>query len=118
MTTSNLITSSASTRVDGDSPRRAWQLIAVEREVLYVLDSPPAPAEHLLLACRRKESELFVLFAGLSPDDARELQLRLSLPRPEDPIATGFVRLGAARRDRLLAFLADAGRVRAIEHHD
>jgi hypothetical protein len=95
---------------DNNTPLLTWHPIAVEREVLYVLDSKPAPYEQLLFAFRRKESELRVLFAGLSLADARELHRRLSLMLPNDPIATRFMGLVVERRARLIAFLADARR--------
>ncbi len=100
---------------DDTAPLRTWRPIAVEREVLYVLDSKPAPHEQLLFAFRRKESELRVLFAGLSLADARELHRRLSLVLPGDPIATGFMKLVVERRTRLVSFVADARRRHAIE---
>lgn len=84
---------------------------SVEHAILAILDSPAA-GETIEAAFRRKEHELGELFAGLSVFESRALLKRFSDAR--DPLAARFGRLVAARRERLLAFLADARRREAI----
>ena len=83
----------------------------VERAILAILDSPTA-AETIEATFRRKERELGEIFAGLTVLESRALHKRLSDAR--DPLAIRFGRLVCARRERLLAFLADARRREAI----
>jgi len=83
---------------------------APERDIIEELDAPAVPGELAADAFRRKEHALVALFATLTVEQARLLHRRLSVPEPSDPIAQRFARLVVARRTRLLAFLADAGR--------
>jgi hypothetical protein len=84
--------------------------VEYERELLGLLESPPGPGETVDACFRRKEQRVAAMFAALSFAQARALHRRLAEPRPDDALAQRFHRLVAARRDRLLAFLADARR--------
>jgi len=102
-------------RAETDEARPlTWRPLAIERQILCVLDARPALGEQIAVAFGRKEIALRSLFAGMSLADARELLRRLSLSLPDDPIATGFARLVSDRRARLLSFLGDARRRRAL----
>jgi hypothetical protein len=79
-----------------------------------VLESPQEYGETIEVAFRRKEQALVSLFAALGPRDALALHARLSSPREGDALAARFARLVRERRDRLLAFLADARRREAV----
>ena len=81
---------------------------------LAVLDSPPDYGETIDQAFRRKEHALLSAFASLSPRDCAALHARLSAAREGDALAARFARLVRERRDRLLAFLADARRREAF----
>lgn len=96
------------------APIRTWSAVALEREIIAALDRQPDPGERIEFAFRRKEAELTTLFARLSIADARELNRRLTLQLDGDPIVSRFARMIAARRTRLMAFLADARRRAAI----
>lgn len=104
------------TEVDFDTIGRpvTWAPVALEMEILSVMDRRPEPGERLEFAFRRKELELMSVFDRLSLLDARELHRRLTLTLADDPIAKTFVRLVPERRQRLLAFLRDARRRAAI----
>jgi hypothetical protein len=100
---------------NASAPRRlTWRAVALEQEILSVLDAKPRPDESHELAFRRKEAELIGLFDGLGVADAMERHRRLSLALPDDPIASRFGRLIAERRSRLLSFLAGARRRAAL----
>lgn len=91
-----------------------WTPVALEAEILAVMDRRPEPGERLEFAFRRKELELMAVFDQLSLADSRELHRRLTLMLADDPIAKMFVRLVPGRRQRLLAFLFDARRRAAL----
>ena len=95
-----------------DSPEErfspVWRAVALESEVLAILQTPPEPGERLEFAYRRKEAELVACFRRLTIVDAYELKRRLKLVIVGDPIAARFGRLVIDRRERLLAFLANA----------
>ena len=96
------------------TPTRTWVTVALESEILAALDRQPEPGERIEFAFRRKEAELAAVFSRLSVADARELHRRLTLQLDGDPIGSRFVRMIAARRVRLMAFLGDARRRAAI----
>jgi hypothetical protein len=91
-----------------------WTAVALEGEILAILDARPAAGERLEVAFRRKEHELKQVLARLSIADARALHRRLVLSLPGDPIASRVGRLVVERRERLLHFLADARRREAL----
>ena len=84
--------------------------VALEAEIIAVLDERLRPAEPSAAAFQRKEHALRALFGALDVVDARVLHRRLTLPLPDDPIEQRFARLVAERKVRLIAFLADARR--------
>lgn len=99
-----------------EPPRRiTWRKVALENEILTVLDAKPGPDETFELAFRRKEQELMAVFARLDILDSMELHRRLSLCLFDDPIASRFARLVVQRRTRLLSFLASARRREALQ---
>lgn len=82
--------------------------------LVAILDAPLHEGEPAQLGFFRKEAELRAAFAALPVLAARALHARLANPRTNDVLATKFARLVAERRNRLLAFLADARRREAI----
>lgn len=102
-------------RSDDQPPRVTWRAVAIENDILDVLDTRPQPGERIELAFRRKEQELMSLFAQLSAIDALELHRRLKLSLSDDPLATRFARLIVERRARLMSYLADARRREALK---
>jgi len=91
-----------------------WTPVALELEILGVMERRPEVGERLEFAFRRKELELMSVFQQLSVADSRELHRRLSLMLADDPIAQRFMRLVPERRQRLLVFLLDARRRAAL----
>jgi len=87
-----------------------WDEVALEMEILAVLDAPPEAHEQIAFAFQRKERELRALFDRLTVKDSRELVRRLTLRMTGDRIAERMERLNADRRYRLIAFLGDARR--------
>lgn len=85
-----------------------------DADLLAVLEASPEYGGTIELAFRRKEQSLMSLFSALSPRDALALHARLASPREDDALAARFARLVRERRERLLAFLADARRREAI----
>lgn len=94
--------------------RVPWRTVALESEIMHVLECASEPGERFEMAFRRKEQELMAAFAQLSVVDAMELHRRLSLCVDDDGIAARFCRLISERRARLLAFLACARRREAL----
>ena len=87
-----------------------WQPVALEAEILAVLEGAPAPGELIAVAFHRKEQQLAALFASLPPADSLALQRRLALALAGDPIAERFARLVATRRARLVEVLVRSRR--------
>lgn len=87
---------------------------AIENELVAILTGTPHPDETIEVAFTRKEHELRGVLARLTPLEARALHRRLSTSRGGDVLAMHFTRLVAARRTRLLSFLADARRREAV----
>ncbi|MEO8553249.1 MAG: hypothetical protein ABI678_24920 [Kofleriaceae bacterium] len=77
---------------------------------LLELLEPRAPRDGAHLAFTILEQELTELFAELTLDAARALHHRLRLPAADDRVAALFGRLAPFRRERLVAYLADARR--------
>ena len=83
--------------------------------LLAILDAPLREHETAALGFARKESELGNAFAELTILAAYTLHKRLANPLPGDTLAERFTtRLTIDRRNRLLAFLADARRRAAL----
>jgi len=85
-----------------------------DAEIIRLLSTPALPGESAELFHRRKEQLLGALFATLSIAEADALHHRLASPRVGDSVAAQFGRLAFERRERLLAFLADARRRETI----
>ena len=86
-------------------------------EILAVLAATALAGESTDAFHRRKEHLLGALFAALGASEAEALHERLSATsRGDDRVAAQFGRLVVERRERLLAFLADARRREAIEN--
>jgi hypothetical protein len=79
-----------------------------------ILDSPIRTDETAHLGFQRKERELAAVFATLTVIEAHYMRTRLANPKPDDDLATKFARLTHERRARLIAFVADARRRKAI----
>lgn len=101
---------SATAAPDGNGTRA----IAHEAEIIAILARPTPNGELPSEAFRRKEQELGKLFAQLSAIDSLELDRRLTINAPADPIARLFTRLVPERRVRLIAFVRDARRREAL----
>jgi hypothetical protein len=84
--------------------------IAPDAGLIAILDAAPDIGETIECAFRRKEHDLLTAFAALSLDASRSLHARLAAGMADDPVAARFSRLVRERRERLLAFLADARR--------
>lgn len=87
-----------------------WEPVAIERDILAVLDAPKQEHETFESAFRRKEHELGVVLSRLTPADSLRLERRLVLSLGDDPIAVRFSRLVVARRDRLVRLITGARR--------
>ena len=88
--------------------------IRSEAAIIDVIERRVDPAEGHLIGNQRKEQELRDLFAALSLHEAWEVRRRITEARSGDRLAVSFQRLVLERRDRLVAFLADAGRRAAL----
>lgn len=86
------------------------ELATIDRTLIEILARDPHPRETIDAAFRRKEQQVGEVFAGLTPAEARTIQGRLEAGLAADALARNFHRLAADRRQRLLAFLADAPR--------
>lgn len=86
------------------------QVIAIEDELIKVLESPIDCCETHRAGYDRKERELLALLDGLTPVEAHELGRRLALASVNDRIVRAFSRLAADRRARVVAFIADTRR--------
>lgn len=86
----------------------------VEQQLVDVLKATPGFGETIEAAFTRKENEARELMAQLSVMQARSLHARLQNPANGDVLAEAFGRMLATRRERLLAFLADARRREAL----
>jgi hypothetical protein len=89
-------------------------LLPCEQELTAILCGERLPGEQIYDFFRRKEHAIGALFARLSVSEARTLHRRLANPVENDPLAPLWIRMISARRDRLLAFLADARRREAL----
>jgi hypothetical protein len=72
------------------------------------------PGENHEQANARKERELGTMFARMSVVESRGMSLRMSRLREGDSLSEAFDRLPMSTRERLLAFLTDERRLRAI----
>ena len=86
---------------------------AWERRAIVIL-ARPLGGEGAAVGYARKEAELVEVFAALSVAESRALHERLRLPREDDELVAMMGRLGAERRARLVAFVADARRREAV----
>ncbi len=86
-----------------------------EADLLAILTAPLLPGESALCGHQRKEHQLGTIFATLSVGEARTLHQRFSRPSTAaDALTSKFAGLIIDRRQRLLAFIADARRRAAI----
>jgi hypothetical protein len=81
-----------------------------EPELVTILQEERRSGERISDFFRRKEHALGALFARLPVVEARELYRRFANLAESDPLARLWTRMISERRDRLLAFLADARR--------
>ncbi len=93
----------------------AQSIIALEAEILAILENPLQPGETISAGYQRLENELGRAFARLTIADARELQRRISNPTADDVLVARFGRMVLERRQRLIRFLADAPRRAAMQ---
>jgi len=105
-------------RADRTRTVSAAPLVAVraetEAQIMAVLAAPAHPGETVSSQFQRKEHQLGSIFAALSLAEARALHRRLAIPQAGDALALKFARMVVDRKNRLLAFLADAPRRAAI----
>ena len=87
---------------------------ATEQRLVAILVTPVLATETALVGNARKEREVAGVFAGLTVIEAWWLHKRLLSAAPGDALVVAFARLVTERRQRLLAFLADARRRAAI----
>src|SRR6185312_12650673 len=87
-------------------PKLGWVPIALEAEILAVLDAPKMAHETFDAALRRKEHEIGAVLSRLMPTDSLALERRLTLSLADDPIAARFARFVPERRKRLLSFIS------------
>ena len=95
---------------DGVQADLAWERLALEDEIIAVLEEPRSPDEQYAVAFRRKEHQLGELFAALNASDSLELQRRLRVRVPTDLLAALFSQLTVERQARLLAYLMSTRR--------
>lgn len=91
----------------GEEPR-GWLEVSREARILEILDAPVDGSS--ARGFRDKEQALLGELAALPVAESRQLANRLANQHSQDPIAAAFLRLGAARRQRILGFLNDARR--------
>ena len=73
------------------------------------------PGESPDQATVRKERELGTAFARMSMVECRGMAMRMQRLREGDPVSEGFDRLPKALKDRLLEFLTDERRLKALK---
>lgn len=88
--------------------------VEIEQQLIAVLKATPMFGETIEAAFTRKENEARALMSQLTVMQARTLHGRLKNPSTGDELTEAFGRMVASRRDRLLAFLADARRREAL----
>ena len=81
----------------------------IECEIVRIVEES-VPSESVKHAFDRKESELRVLFAGLTVAERATLHAKLSNKASTSPAVVRFARMAADRRVRLLALLGDDAR--------
>lgn len=91
-----------------------WRPVALEAELLAVLDAPAQYGETIEGTYTRKERELCAVCDRLTVADARVLFERLRLPAPDDPIVARLARWIERRRESVRTFLGDARRREAV----
>jgi hypothetical protein len=79
-------------------------------QLLELLRKPTRTDESQFDAWERRERELKILFAALTPVDALAIRKRLASSKADELATVWKERLGVDRRDRLVAFLADPRR--------
>jgi hypothetical protein len=87
----------------------------LEHAIIAVLTRPIDPTAGHQVGNARRELELRALFATLDPAQALSLRRRLDRALHDDVLVQAFNRMLLERRHRLLAFLADAPRRRALQ---
>lgn len=94
----------------GRGPIRPAMDPDLDPRLLALLKPRHTPGAGAQLTFTILEQELTDLFAALSIDESRALYHRLRLPTAGDRVAALFGRLAPPRRERLVAYLADARR--------
>lgn len=95
--------------------RPAAAPLTTEQMLLDILEAPLPPGYTVATCLQLKEEALGTVLATLSIDECRAMYKRLATPVDGDMLARSFAtRLVGERRNRLLAFLADARRRQAI----
>lgn len=85
-----------------------------DESLIKLLVAPPNPSESPDEAHVRKEQILGSMFGRLSVVESRGMWLRLSRVREGDPLSESFAKYPRPMRDRLLEFLIDERRLKAI----
>lgn len=86
----------------------------MDDELIKILVGPQNANETIEEANTRKEKILGSMFGRLSVVESRGMWLRLSRRREGDPLSETFDRFPSAMRQRLLEFLVDERRLRAL----
>ena len=97
-------------------PPSPFEVLAPHPDMLAILSRPQAGYDSADIHFRRIEHDLGAYFATLSLSAARSLlaRLRRGTATADDTLVARFHRLVGDRRERLLAFLADAPRRAAL----
>lgn len=88
--------------------------IAIEAELVALIERPINSAETHRAGNDRKERELCALLDRLSDLEAHTLRQRLSAARGSDPLVASSRRISADRRARIVAFIEDTRRRNAL----
>ena len=92
--------------------RSLWS--AMDDELIKILAAPPNASETVDEANTRKERILGSMFGRLSVVESRGMWLRLSRVREGDALSETFGRFPNAMRQRLIEFLVDERRLKAL----
>ncbi len=88
----------------------------MDDELIKILAAPKNPNETADEANTRKEKILGSMFGRLSVVESRGMWLRLSRLREGDLLSETFAGFPSAMRDRVLEFLVDERRLKALSN--
>ncbi len=79
--------------------------IPIEQQIIDTIAAPLHANETSRVGNDRKEREVAMLLAQLTPVQSLALSKRLAVNAADDPLAVAFGRMLVDRRNRLIAFL-------------